>query len=139
MWQDGLNDFLARVRSRPRRVPRALTYASLVWEDVDWDRFDIIGVDHYREAWIKDRYSEMLQPPLARGKPVVVTEFGMRIHQGADSEGGALGWLPGLPPVRPLPAVAVAPRISSLAAITASGRPPSSCPPGALPHRGGRP
>jgi len=23
-----------------------LIYASLIWEEVDWDRFDLIGVDH---------------------------------------------------------------------------------------------
>ena len=55
-----------------------LTYASLPFEQVDWDPFDYVGVDHYREARNKDRSIEMLEPFLATGKPVIVTEFGMR-------------------------------------------------------------
>jgi hypothetical protein len=88
-----LDEFLGRASAAVRAVYRGpLTYASLIWEDVDWDRFDIIGVDHYRDARIKDRYTAMLEPLLARGKPVVVTEFGMRTYQGAASGGGELGF-----------------------------------------------
>jgi hypothetical protein len=83
-----LNDFLGRASTALRGVYHGpLTYASLIWEEVDWDRFDLIGVDHYRDARIKDRYVEMLQPLLAVGKPVVNTEFGMRTYRGAESEG----------------------------------------------------
>jgi hypothetical protein len=85
---DRLNDFLGRASTAVRGVYHGpLTYASLVWEDVDWDRFDLIGVDHYRDARIKDRYAEMLQPLLALGKPVINTEFGMRTYRGAESDG----------------------------------------------------
>ena len=45
----------------------------------------LVGVDHYRDARIKDRYVEMLEPLFAQNKPVVVTEFGMRSYQGAES------------------------------------------------------
>ena len=68
-----------------------LIYASLAFEQVDWGPFDYVGVDHYREARTKDRYVEMLQPFLATGKPVIVTEFGMRTFRGAESS-GALGF-----------------------------------------------
>ena len=85
---DRLNDFLGRASTAVRGAYHGpLTYASLVWEDVDWDRFDLIGVDHYRDARIKDRYAEMLQPLLAFGKPVVNTEFGMRTYRGAETDG----------------------------------------------------
>jgi len=85
---DRLNDFLGRASTAVRGVYHGpLTYASLIWEEVDWDRFDLIGVDHYRDARIKDRYVEMLQPHLAVGKPVVNTEFGMRTYRGAESDG----------------------------------------------------
>jgi hypothetical protein len=48
---DRLNDFLGRASTAVRGVYHGpLTYASLIWEDVDWDRFDLIGVDHYRDA-----------------------------------------------------------------------------------------
>jgi hypothetical protein len=85
---DRLNDFLGRASTAVRNVYRGpLTYASLIWEDVDWDRFDLVGVDHYRDTRIKDRYAEMLQPLLALGKPVINTEFGMRTYRGAESDG----------------------------------------------------
>jgi hypothetical protein len=87
-----LDEFLGRASAAVRAVYRGpLTYASLIWEDVNWDRFDIIGVDLYRDARIKDRYTALLEPLLAHGKPVVNTEFGMRTYQGAASGGGELG------------------------------------------------
>lgn len=90
---DRLGDFLEDASAAVRDVYHGpLTYASLIWEEVDWDLFDIIGVDHYRGGKIKDRYAEMLRPLLALGKPVVITEFGMRTYRGADGEDGALGF-----------------------------------------------
>ena len=64
-----------------------LSYASLTFERVNWGLFDYAGVDHYREARTKGRYVEMLQPFLATGKPVMITEFGMRTYRGAESSG----------------------------------------------------
>ncbi|HXZ99061.1 MAG TPA: abortive infection protein [Candidatus Binatia bacterium] len=87
-----LDAFLAGIVPRLRVVfGGSLVYASLVFEQVDWGRFDFVGVDHYREARTKDRYVEMLRPLLAMGKPVIVTEFGMRTYRGAESS-GALGF-----------------------------------------------
>jgi hypothetical protein len=72
-----LNAFLAEATERVRRVfGGPLTYASLPWEAVDWSLFDLVGVDHYRDARIRERYVAMLEPLLAVGKPVVVTEVG---------------------------------------------------------------
>lgn len=91
---DRLNDFLARAVQSVRAIFHGpVTYAALMQlEHVDWGPFDIIGVDHYRDARIKDRYVDMLGPLLTQGKPVVVTEFGMRTYRGAESEGGELGF-----------------------------------------------
>jgi hypothetical protein len=55
------NDRLNAVLSRTSQAVRAafsgpVTYASLAGERVDWAPFDFIGVDHYREARIKERY-----------------------------------------------------------------------------------
>jgi hypothetical protein len=87
-----LDEYLAALVARVRDVfDGPLTYASLVFEQVDWSHFDYVGVDHYREARNKDRYVEMLQPFLSTGKPVIVTEFGMRTYRGAESS-GALGF-----------------------------------------------
>lgn len=80
-----LNAVLAGLEAAVRPVfGGPLTYASLPWEQVDWSRFDIVGVDHYRAARIKDRYVEMLAPLLATGKPVVDTEFGNPSCVGGD-------------------------------------------------------
>jgi hypothetical protein len=87
-----LNAFLAELGPRLRSVfDGPLTYAALAFERVDWGPFDYVGVDHYREARTKDRYVEMLEPFLSTGKPVIVTEFGMRTYRGAESS-GALGF-----------------------------------------------
>ena len=87
-----LNAYLAALVPRLRAAfDGPLIYASLAFEQVDWAPFDYVGVDHYREARTKDRYVEMLQPFLATGKPVIVTEFGMRTFRGAESS-GALGF-----------------------------------------------
>jgi hypothetical protein len=83
-----LTDYLTRATGEVRRVfSGSVTYASLVWESVDWSRFDFVGVDHYRDSRVKERYVDMLQPSLDTGKPVVVTEFGMRTYVGADTSG----------------------------------------------------
>jgi len=83
-----LNDYLARACRAVRAVfGGQLSYASLPFEAVDWDPFDIVGIDHYRDARVKDTYTEQLAPLLRLGKPVVVTEFGMRTWRGADSSG----------------------------------------------------
>jgi len=68
-----------------------ITYASLLWESVDWNLFDFVGVDHYRVERIKDQYAEMLKPAFEYGKPVVVTEFGVRTYKGAEINGAGLG------------------------------------------------
>jgi hypothetical protein len=87
-----LNEYLALLVPRLRTVfDGPLIYAALSFEQVDWGPFDYVGVDHYRDARIKDRYLDMLQPFLATRKPVIVTEFGMRTYHGAESS-GALGF-----------------------------------------------
>jgi hypothetical protein len=87
-----LNDFLGRASERVREVfGGPLSYASLAGERVDWAPFDFVGVDHYRDARIKDQYADMLQPFLGSGKPVVVTEVGMRGYRGAE-DSGTLGF-----------------------------------------------
>jgi hypothetical protein len=87
-----LNEYLAFLVPRVRTVfDGPLIYASLAFERLDWGPFDYVGVDHYRDSRTKDRYLDMLQPFLATGKPVIVTEFGMRTYRGAESS-GALGF-----------------------------------------------
>lgn len=66
-----------------------VTYAALPFERVDWDQFDIVGVDHYWHQRIADRYLQTLQRWLDLGKLVVISEFGFRTRTGADQTGAA--------------------------------------------------
>jgi hypothetical protein len=85
-----LNAFLARAAAAVREVfGGPVTYASLPAERVDWDAFDIIGINHYWMEPHKDRYLQRLEPLLAAGKPVVITELGFRTCAGADQTGPA--------------------------------------------------
>jgi hypothetical protein len=83
-----LNEFLAKANQTVRSVYRGrVTYASLVWEAVNWDYFDFVGVDAYRTTKMGERYLEMLAPSFKHGKPVVVTESGHTTIAGAGEEG----------------------------------------------------
>jgi hypothetical protein len=84
-----LNEFLAKANSSVRREFHGkVTYASLVWEAVDWKLFDFVSVDHYRIDRIEDKYVEMLKPSFTHDKPLVITEFGYGTCQGGlGSEG----------------------------------------------------
>lgn len=83
-----LNAYLSRASAAVREVfSGPVTYASLPIERVDWDMFDLIGINHYWYAPVKDRYLQTLEPLLASGKPVVITEMGFRTRTGADQTG----------------------------------------------------
>ena len=86
-----LNEFLARAAKAVRSVFHGkLTYASLVWEKVDWTPFDFVSVDHYRTTKTEDSYIQMLEPSFKHGKSVVVTEFGYATTHGGMGERGLL-------------------------------------------------
>jgi hypothetical protein len=85
-----LTTFLARASATAHEVFNdPVTYASLPFERVDWEIFDIIGTNHYWREPAKDRYLPSLEPLLASGKPVVISEFGFRTRTGADQTGSA--------------------------------------------------
>ncbi len=84
-----LNAFLARAADAVRaHFHGPLTYASVPLEAVDWSRFDIVGVDLYREARIRDRFGEMVGRYRGYGKPLAITEFGCCTYRGAAAAGG---------------------------------------------------
>jgi len=92
-----LNEFLTRANEAVRSVFHGkVTYASLVWEKVDWSLFDFVGVDHYRETKMADQYVPMLEPSFKQGKPVVVTEFGCATTRGGIGDVGLLRSTAGL-------------------------------------------
>ncbi len=84
-----LNAFLAEATGRVRDVFRGpVTYASVPLETVEWSRFDFAGVDLYRDARLRDRFSEVLQRYVASGRPVAIMEFGCCTYRGAAGAGG---------------------------------------------------
>ncbi|MFB9410756.1 hypothetical protein [Dactylosporangium matsuzakiense] len=83
----GLAAFLeAAAQTARARFGGPLTYASLPFERVDWSLFDFAGVDHYRYVTTEGHYQRVLDRLAAHGKPLVITEFGMRAYRGADRD-----------------------------------------------------
>jgi hypothetical protein len=88
-----LNVFLAQAAEVARgKFGGPLTYASGTWEPVDWSRFDIVGLDAYRDTRNVGSFRADLRQRTAHGKPVVATEFGCCPYAGAADRGG-LGWV----------------------------------------------
>jgi hypothetical protein len=88
-----LNTFLARTATEARRhFAGPLTYAAGLWEDIDWDIFDIVGIDAYRDASNASHLREIVRNYKVYGKPVVVTEFGCCTYVGAEDR-GSMGWM----------------------------------------------
>jgi len=91
---------LGRARHTLRDVVRAareefagpLTYAAAPWETVDWELFDLVSVDAYRDADNAASYREALRAYRRVGKPVAITEFGCCTYRGAADRGG-MGWM----------------------------------------------
>ena len=84
-----LNAYLSKLNGAARNVFHGpLTYFSVPLETVDWKQFDFVGVDHYRDARVKDAYGQMVGKYNSYGKPVVVGEFGCCTFRGADLLGG---------------------------------------------------
>ena len=91
-----VNELLAQVSSDARRrFPGRVTYASGIWERIDWTPFDIVAVDAYRdestEAFYPDMIDRLVTKAAGFGKPFAVTEFGCCTYEGAAGRGG-MGW-----------------------------------------------
>lgn len=69
-----------------------ITYAAGPWEDVNWEPFDFVAVDAYRDASNADGYREQIQALTTHGKPAAVTEFGCCTFRGA-ADRRAHGWM----------------------------------------------
>ena len=84
-----LNEFLSRAAGVVRQAYRGpITYASVPLEAVDWGLFDIVSVDLYREARLRDRFDEVLRRYFRHDRPVAITEFGCCTYRGAADAGG---------------------------------------------------
>ncbi|MEV4974573.1 hypothetical protein [Streptomyces scopuliridis] len=81
-----LGDAVAAVRAR---FGGPIGYASLPFEGVDWEPFDIVATDAgYRDARTADRLADGLRALTAHGRPAAVTEFGCTTYRGAADVGG---------------------------------------------------
>jgi hypothetical protein len=87
-----LDAFLAKANDAVRQVFKgSVTYASVPLETVDWGRFDVVAVDLYRDARIRDHFGDLLRRFFAHDRPVVISEFGCCTYRGAADAGG-MGW-----------------------------------------------
>jgi len=87
-----LNGFLSKAVTEIRkRFKGQITYASGTWEKVDWNLFDMIGIDHYLSAFNKAIYAKEIQKYKQISKPLLITEFGCCAYKGAEDK-GAMGW-----------------------------------------------
>ncbi len=84
--QDTLRAFLAEAAASVRRVYSGpVSYSALPFERVDWDHFDVAGVNYYRQqALSTEQYLTKISQLQATGKPVAVTEFGFAACRDAD-------------------------------------------------------
>ncbi len=64
-----------------------ITYASAMWESVEWKEFDFVGVNLYKASFNKAFFNRMLKKNLGYEKPLIITEFGCCTYDGADLKG----------------------------------------------------
>jgi hypothetical protein len=87
-----LRRFTAKAAAAGRSVFHGrLTYAAAQDEDVDWELFDLVGIDYYGCFRRREDYVRDLAPFLRFGKPVAIMEFGCCTFRGAPEQGG-MGW-----------------------------------------------
>jgi hypothetical protein len=87
-----LHRFTARAAAVGRSVFHGpMTYGAADDEDVDWDLFDIVGLNYYGYFPRRADYVPDLSRHLRPGKPLAVLEFGTCTFAGAPEQGG-MGW-----------------------------------------------
>lgn len=89
LYNRRLNRLLARAADLARtHFGGPITYGAGSWESVDWDVFDVIGLDHYWDLGTQAHYLDRLRRCYRYGKPVIVAEFGCASYKGASLQGG---------------------------------------------------
>ncbi len=84
-----LNVFLGRAAQAVRpHFHGPLTYAAAEFEAVDWQRFDLVGLDYYAFHTDRAGHTRTLRPYRRWGKPIVICEFGCCTYRGAPRRGG---------------------------------------------------
>ncbi len=90
--QRRLDRFTARAAAVGRSVFHGrLSYAAAQHDTVDWNLFDIVGIDYYSAHPDPADHIRELRSYLRFGKPLAVTEFGTCAYVGAPEAGG-MAW-----------------------------------------------
>ncbi|KAL4746138.1 hypothetical protein BDW72DRAFT_210717 [Aspergillus terricola var. indicus] len=84
---DVLRSFAEVIRSQ---FGGQITYSAGSWEVVDWDIFDVVGIDYYRRGEAADKYVSCVDRYRV-GKPLAVLEVGCCAYEGAAERGEADG------------------------------------------------
>jgi len=101
-----LDELLARAHAVAARAFHGpIGYSAAGWEEVDWRRFDLVGVALYRSGTDHAGYARRVRELVgSHDKPVVVTEFGCGAFAGADRRGAGsfriVNWFADPPVVR---------------------------------------
>ena len=66
-----------------------ITYASLPIEEINWNLFDIISINYYKNKWNKNNYSDKIQELRKINPKIAITEFGVCSYKGASEQGGS--------------------------------------------------
>jgi hypothetical protein len=81
-----LKEMVPLIRSKFRGK---ISYASIPFEAVDWQLFDIIATDGaYRNADNAAYFEKGIRSLVSQGKPVAITEFGCGTYRGAAGKAG---------------------------------------------------
>ncbi|MEU6765746.1 abortive phage infection protein [Streptomyces sp. NPDC046853] len=90
--QERLDRFTARAAKVGRAVfDGPLSYAAAQDDEVDWDLFDIVGIDYYSHHPRRQDYIRELRRYQRFGKPLAIAEFGTCAYKGAPDAGG-MAW-----------------------------------------------
>lgn len=82
-----LNEILAKICESVRaNFEGPLTYSAGTWENVNWDPFDIVGIDYYRRGESEEEYLSKLEQ-YKSSKPLLVMEVGSCAYEGAGAKG----------------------------------------------------
>jgi membrane protease YdiL (CAAX protease family) len=88
LWNRRLGAHLRRAATVARRHFHGdISYAAGLWEGVDWELFDLVGVNLYRDRSNHSAYRDEVRALHRYGKSVVITEFGCCTYEGADRKG----------------------------------------------------
>jgi hypothetical protein len=83
-----LNIFLQKTVSVVRQYFKGeITYASGQWEKVNWEPFDIISINYYRNRFNGWKYRSTVRRLAYKRKKLAITEFGCCSYKGADKKG----------------------------------------------------